>query len=97
MISQFWKKWSAEYLSSLQHRNTGRTENVQPTVDDIDIIEEENSPPICWPLAGIIQTFDGNDNIVRVDQVKTQTGVHIRPVSRLKPLHREAPEDRGAG
>ena len=60
------------------------------------IIKEDNTPPMCWPLARIVQTFDGNDNIVRVVQVKTQTGVYIRPVSRLIPLHREEPEDRGA-
>ena len=95
MIRQFWKKWSVEYLSSLQQLNKWRTDNVQPAVDDIVIIKEDNTPPMCWPLARIIQTFDGNDNIVRVVQVKTQTGVYIRPVSRLIPLHREEPEDRG--
>ena len=73
-----------------------RTENVQPAVNDIVIIKEDNTPPICWQLARIIQTFDGNDNIVRVVQVKTQTGVYIRPVSRLVLLHREEPEDLGA-
>ena len=95
MIRQFWKKWSVKYLSSFQQRNKWRTENVQPAVDDIVIIKEDNTPPMCWPLARILQTFDGND-IVRVVQVKTQTGVYIRPVSRLIPLQREEPEDRGA-
>ena len=96
MIRQFWKKWSVEHFSSLQQLNKWRTENVQQTVDNIVIIKEDNTPPMCWPLASIIQTFDGNDNIVRVVQVKTQTGVYIRPVSRLIPLHREESEDRGA-
>ena len=93
MIRQFWKKWSVEYLSSLQQQNKWRTEHVQPEVDNILIIKEDNTHPMCWPLARIIQTFDGNDNIVRVVQVKTQTGFYIRPVSRLIPLHREEPED----
>ena len=93
MIRQFWKKWSVEYLSSLQQRNKWRTEHVQPAVDNILIIKEDNTRPVFWPLARIIQTFDGNDNIVRFVQVKTQTGLYIRPVSRLIPLHREEPED----
>ena len=96
MIRQFLKKWSVEYLSSLQQRNKWRAEYVQPAVDDIVIIKEDNTPPMCWPLARIIQTFDDNDNIVRVVQVRTQTGVYIRPVSRLIPLHREESEDLGA-
>ncbi|XP_075241743.1 uncharacterized protein LOC142336715 [Convolutriloba macropyga] len=96
MIRQFWKKWSVENLSSLQQRNKWRTENVQPAVDHIMIIKEDHTPPMCWPLARIIKTFDGNHNIVRVVQVKAQTGVYIRPVSRLIPLHREEPEDCGA-
>ena len=44
MIRQFWKKWSVEYLSSLQQRNKWRTENVQLAVDDIVIIKEDNIP-----------------------------------------------------
>ncbi|XP_075248344.1 uncharacterized protein LOC142341306 [Convolutriloba macropyga] len=96
MIRQFWKKWSVEYFSSLQQRNKWRTANVQPAVDKFFIIKDDNNPPMCWPLARRIQTFDGNDNIVLVVQVKTQTGVYIRPVTRLIPHHREAPEDRGA-
>ena len=58
--------------------------------------QKDNTLPMCWPLARIIQTFDGNDNIFRVVQVKTQSGVYIRSVSRLIPLRREEPEDRGA-
>ena len=88
--------FSVEYFSSLQQLNKWRTENVQTAVEDIVIIKEDNTPPMCWPLARIIQTFDGNDNIVRLVQIKTQTGVYIRPVSRLIPLHQKAQEDRGA-
>ena len=63
---------------------------------DSVIIKEDNTPPMCWPLARIIQTIDANDINVRVVRVKTQTGVYIRPVSRLIPLHRQEPEDRRA-
>ena len=88
MIRQFWKKWSVEDLSSLQQRNKWRTENVQPAVNDIVIIKEDNTPPMCWPLARIIQTFDGNDNIVRVFQVKTNWSLHQTTQSPHTPSSR---------
>ena len=42
--------------------------------------------------ARITKFFDGNDKIVRVVKVRTQTGLYIRPVSRLDPLEKENPE-----
>ena len=41
---------------------------------------------------GLQKIFDGNDKIVRVVQVRNQTGLYIRPVSRLVPLEKEKPE-----
>ena len=96
MIRQFWTKRSVEYLSSLQQRNIWRTKNVPQAAGIFVMIKEDNTPPMCWPLDRIMQTIDGNDNIVRVIQMKTQTGVYIRPISRLIHLHREEPEDRRA-
>ena len=86
MIRQFGKKWSIENLSLLQKRNKLRTENVKTAVEKVVIIKEDNTPPMWSPPARITQTFDGND-IVRVVQLKTQTGVYSRPVSRLISLH----------
>ena len=55
----------------------------EPALDDCVIIKVDNTPLTCWPLAFITQTLDGNDNIIRFVQLKTQTGVCIRPVSPL--------------
>ena len=72
-IRQFWMKWSVEYFSSLQQRDKWRTEQVQQAVDDIVIIKEEKTQPMCWPLARIIQTMDGNDNKDRVQPATIYT------------------------
>ena len=48
------------------------------------------------PLARVAQKFEVNDNLDRVVQEKTQTGVYIGRVSCLKLFLREEPEDRGA-
>ena len=96
MISEFWRKLSAEYFSSLQLPNKWRTDNVKPAVDDIVIIKEDSSPPMYRLLASITQTFAGNDYIVRVVQVKTQTGVYITPATRFIRIHRQEPKNFGA-
>ena len=92
IIRQFWKKWSVGYLTTLQHRPKWHDNKQQYAVNDIVIINEANTPAMLWPLARITQIFDGNDKIVRVVQVRTQTGLYIRPVSPLVPLEKEKPE-----
>ena len=83
MIRQFWKKWSVKYLSSLQQRNQWKTENVQSAVENSVIIKEDNTLPKCWPLARIIQTFDGHDNnIVRAVQASENTNWSLHQTSR---------------
>ena len=93
MNCQCWKKWSVEFLSSLKQWNKWRREYVQPAVNDFVIIREDNTLPMCRLLARTTQTFDGNDNIVRAVQVKTQTGFYIRAFSHLILLRREKAKD----
>ena len=73
IVRQFWKKWSVDYLTTLQHRPKWQDNKQQHAVNDIVIIKEDNTPPMLWPLARITKIFDGNDKIVRVVQVRTQT------------------------
>ena len=76
IVRQFWKKWSVDYLTTLQHRPKWHDNKQQHAVNDIVIIKEDNTPAMLWPLARITKIFDGNDKIVRVVQVKTQTGLY---------------------
>ncbi|GFU99611.1 histone-lysine N-methyltransferase SETMAR [Trichonephila clavipes] len=70
----FWKKWSSEFISSLQPRK--KWQDAQPNLkeDDIVLIKEEG-PPGTWPMARVLQVHPGNDGLVRVATVKTQDSV----------------------
>ena len=92
IVIQFWKKWAVGYLTTLQHPPKWHDNKQQCTVNDIVIIKEHNTSPMQLPLARITKIFDGSDKIVRVVQVRTQTGLYIRPVSRLVPLEKENPQ-----
>ncbi|GFT66055.1 integrase catalytic domain-containing protein [Trichonephila clavipes] len=81
----FWKKWSSEFISSLQPRK--KWQDAQPKLkeDDIVLIKEEG-PPGTWPMARVLQVHPGNDGLVRVATVKTQDSVFKRPVHKLIKL-----------
>ncbi|GFT45017.1 integrase catalytic domain-containing protein [Trichonephila clavipes] len=81
----FWKKWSSEFISSLQPRK--KWQDAQPNLkeDDIVLIKEEG-PPGTWPMARVLQVHPGNDGLVRVATVKTQDSVFKRPVHKLIKL-----------
>ncbi|GFY63924.1 uncharacterized protein TNIN_299212 [Trichonephila inaurata madagascariensis] len=59
----FWKKWSSDFLSSLQPRK--KWQDAQPNLkeDDIVLIKEEG-PPGTWPMARVLQGHPGNDGLV---------------------------------
>ena len=79
-------------MTTLQHRQNWHDNKQQYAVNDIVIINKDNTPPMLWPLARVTKIFDGNDNIVRVVQVRTQTGLYIPPVSQVVQLEKEKPE-----
>lgn len=84
--NEFWQRWSREYLNELQYRNKWREQcnNIKPGA--VVIIKEDNSPVLQWPLGRIINIYKGEDNVVRVVDVKTSTGIFKRPIHRLAPL-----------
>ncbi|GFV76203.1 integrase catalytic domain-containing protein [Trichonephila clavipes] len=78
----FWKKWSSEFISSLQPRK--KWQEAQPNLKEGDIVLiKEEGPPGTWPMARVLQVHPGNDGLVRVATVKTQDSVFKRPVHKL--------------
>ncbi|GFX39291.1 integrase catalytic domain-containing protein [Trichonephila clavipes] len=81
----FWKKWSSEFISSLQPRK--QCQDAKPNFKEYDIVLiKEEGPPDTWPMARVLQVHPGNDGLVRVATVKTQNSVLKRPVHKLHKL-----------
>ena len=83
LIRDFWKKWSTEKLSYLQQREKWQKGQTNSDINDVVIIKEENTPPTLWPNGRIRKVFDGDDKIVRVVELKTSSGLFIRPVNKF--------------
>ena len=85
--NSFWHQWRTDYLHSLQRRVKWQRDRRNFQIDDIVILRDEQTPPLTWPLARIIETFPGRDGVCRVVNVQCRNGsVLRRPVAKLIPL-----------
>ena len=65
----------------------------QPKVHDLILIAEDNTTPLQWPIARILELYHGNDEIAQVAKIKTKNATLIRPVTKLRPFPSEVFRD----
>nr|XP_037867214.1 uncharacterized protein LOC119628558 [Bombyx mori]XP_037868529.1 uncharacterized protein LOC119628840 [Bombyx mori] len=82
----FWNRWQLEYLNELQQRHKWRVPARSIQNGDLVLLKDENIPPMQWRTGRVINLFPGKDNIVRVAEIKTSTGVYRRGLRYLCPL-----------
>ena len=83
MISNFWRRWRREYLSTLTERRKWVKNNKNLAVGNLVQVVDRNLPRGRWKLGRIMETFPGRDDIVRVVDVKTCDCVIRRPITNL--------------
>ncbi|GFW99325.1 integrase catalytic domain-containing protein [Trichonephila clavipes] len=71
IIQLIWKRWSVDYLNSLQQRNKWHFEKKNAKIGDMVIIKKDNLPSCQWSLGRINNIYPGKDSKVRVVEVKT--------------------------
>ncbi|GBN05693.1 hypothetical protein AVEN_107849-1 [Araneus ventricosus] len=82
-VQTIWKHWSKNYLNNLQqhHKWMFKKDNIK--IGDTVLIKEDNVPVSNWPLGRIVKLYPEEDNIIRVVDIKTKTGIFKISVSRL--------------
>ena len=83
LVNQFWRRWKKEYLPLITTRPKWNKENKNIKTGDLVLMVEDDIHRGKWKLARVTKVFPGSDERVRVVEVKTATGVYIRPVSKL--------------
>ena len=83
LVRHFWKRWSAEYLTTVNRLNKWRypTRNIE--IGDVVLMREDNTGPTQWPLARVTSVYQGQDGLVRVVKLKTSKGEYNRPISKV--------------
>lgn len=79
----FWRRWSNEYLTTLQQRSkwSGSVPNLK--INDMVVVIDNQCPPLSWRLDRITEVLPGADSTVRVARVLTSTGQITRPAVKL--------------
>lgn len=86
-VSQtFWKRWSNDYLHTLQQREKWFTSPPNVKVGDLVLLKSNLTRPLQWPRGRIEEVHPGTDNVVRVVTVRTKNGLVKRPVNKICPL-----------
>ncbi len=86
LVKHFWRRWSDDYLTSLQRFNKWQHPTRNAHVGDIVILREDSLVPAKWPLARVTHVHPGRDGLVRVVTIKTPTGSYKRPVTKIALL-----------
>jgi hypothetical protein len=84
LTDQFWNKWRRDYLSELQKRSKWQTkkENLKP--NDLVLMIDPVAPRNEWMIARVVQTYPGEDDLVRSVEVLARNGQkYTRPVQKL--------------
>ncbi|KAJ8983611.1 hypothetical protein NQ317_004249 [Molorchus minor] len=62
----FWRRWSKEYLNTLQQRNGWNDTSNPIAVGKLVLIRNELTPPLQWKMGRVTEVYPGTDNIIRV-------------------------------
>ena len=87
LAQHFWRSWSKDYLTSLQHRQKWRQQLPPVAVGELVLVRYELTPSAKWPLARIITIHPGSDGITRVVDLRTATTMLCRPIAKVVRLH----------
>ncbi|GBL75284.1 hypothetical protein AVEN_194507-1 [Araneus ventricosus] len=83
-VQTIWKRWSLSYLNGLQQRKKWVVNNENLKIGDMVLIREENLPPCKWLMGRVIALYPGQDNKVRVVDVKTSKGIYKRSINKIE-------------
>ena len=72
---EFWRRWSLEYIQTLQVRSQWQRDYDNSKVDNIVLVCDENTPQGSWPLGRVTEVMPDRHNKVRQVYVETQFSI----------------------
>ncbi|XP_073995561.1 uncharacterized protein [Rhodnius prolixus] len=75
-VNQFWKRWHKEYLLEQQAMLKWHSPSFPAAEGQVVMIMDDNLPPLQWSIGRIVNLHHGRDNVARVAEVKTTSGLN---------------------
>lgn len=69
-VQEFWRRWSSEYLSTLQQRTKWKSSVDNLRCGQIVTVKDDDLPPTKWLMGRILDVFPGKDSHVRVAKIQ---------------------------
>jgi hypothetical protein len=86
IAATFWRRWTKEYVSTLQTRVKWADEQRSLKAGDLVLVTDERDSPLTWPMGRIVKIHPGGDKVTRVASVRTVRGEYKRPTCKLRLL-----------
>ncbi|GFV25782.1 integrase catalytic domain-containing protein [Trichonephila clavipes] len=83
VIQVAWKKWSTDYLNTLQQRTKWMIERDNIMCGAMVIVKEDFTPVCNWLLGRVVEVYHGSDGKVRTVRIKTKTGEFKRSITKI--------------
>ena len=81
MFRDFWKTWHSEYLRELNVRTQWQKVEENLCAGDIVVISVPKVKPTFWPIGRVMETFPGDDGLVRKAMVRIGETNFERPIT----------------
>ncbi|XP_058816309.1 uncharacterized protein LOC131679586 [Topomyia yanbarensis] len=83
LLRRVWKRWTIDYLSGLQPRTKWTRMRDNIVIGTMVLLKEENLPPLKWRYGRVTNIFHGQDNNIRVVDVRTADGEYRRAINKI--------------
>ena len=78
-----WKEWSRDYLHQLQQRHKWSTQSRNIQRGTVVLVKDDHTVPLHWKLGVIEDVHYGRDDLVRVADVRIQSGIFRIAIHKL--------------
>ena len=75
IADQFWTRWKREYLQAIQSRHCWKQQKKNVQQGDIVLLKDDSACRSDWKTARVVETFPGDDGLVRKVKLLTSTAL----------------------